>query len=43
MQAFAEQLNPVELAAVVHYERHAWGNNAGDITLPKEILELGGE
>ncbi len=40
MQAFAEQLNPVDLAAVIHYERHSWGNDSGDITLPKDILEF---
>lgn len=27
MQAFAEQLNAAELAAVITYERNAWGNN----------------
>lgn len=28
MQAFSEQLQPQELAAVVTYQRHAWGNEA---------------
>ena len=41
MQAFGAQLNPIELAAVVHYERHAWGNNAGDITQPLDVVNLG--
>ena len=27
MQAFANQLNEAELAAVITYERNAWGNN----------------
>ncbi len=30
MQAFGGQLNKLELAAVVTYERNAWGNNMGD-------------
>ena len=38
MQAFGAQLNAAELAAVVHYERHAWGNDAGDITQPRDVL-----
>lgn len=40
MQAFKEQLSAVDIAAVVHYERHAWGNNTGDVTTPLEILEF---
>ncbi|WP_323814268.1 cytochrome c oxidase subunit II [Cellvibrio sp. NN19] len=30
MQAFAKQLTTSELAAVITYERNAWGNNTGD-------------
>ena len=37
MQAFAEQLTPVELAAVITYERNAWGNAAGDMVQPSDI------
>ncbi|MDA0977171.1 MAG: cytochrome c oxidase subunit II [Proteobacteria bacterium] len=37
MQAFGAQLNPVDLAAVVTYERNAWGNNVGDMVQPSEI------
>ena len=40
MQAFAAQLSDVELAAVVTYERNAWGNNTGDIIQPLEIKKL---
>ncbi len=40
MQAFGAQLNAAELAAVVHYQRHAWGNNAGDVTQPVDVLDL---
>lgn len=30
MQAFGGQLNDLDMAAVVTYERNAWGNNMGD-------------
>jgi cytochrome c oxidase subunit 2 len=40
MQAFGRQLDARALAAVVHYERHAFGNNAGDITQPRDVIEL---
>jgi cytochrome c oxidase subunit 2 len=38
MQAFGTQLNAAEIAAVVHYERHAWSNKADDVTQPVDIL-----
>ncbi len=31
MQAFGKQLTAAELAAVITYERNAWGNNTGDL------------
>ncbi len=37
MQAFADQLSPAELAAVITYERNAWGNTRGDLVLPAQI------
>ena len=40
MQAFGRQLDAAQLAAVIHYERHAWSNNAGDITQPRDIVEF---
>ena len=40
MQAFASQLRPDEIAAVTHYERHAWGNNTDDIVQPKDVTNL---
>jgi len=40
MQAFGKQLDAAQLAAVVHYERHAWGNNAEDITQPRDVINL---
>ena len=41
MQAFGSQLDARQIAAVTHYERHAWGNNAGDITQPVDVANLG--
>jgi len=40
MQAFGAQLNAAEIAAVVHYERHSFGNNANDVTQPIDVLNL---
>jgi len=40
MQAFGAQLNPAEIAAVITYERNAWGNNTGDAIQPKDINAL---
>ena len=40
MQAFAVQLNPAQLAAVITYERNAWGNDMGDMVQPRKINEL---
>ncbi|MEX2326801.1 MAG: c-type cytochrome, partial [Pseudomonadales bacterium] len=42
MQAFSAQLNAAELAAVITYERNAWGNNVGDMIQPREINEMSG-
>ena len=38
MQSFADQLSEVDIAAVIHYERNAWGNDVGDITQPIDVL-----
>ena len=40
MQAFGKQLDAAQIAAVTHYERHAWGNNVGDVTQPKDVVEF---
>ena len=40
MQAFAEQLNDLELAAVITYERNAFNNNTGDVVQPKDVAAL---
>ncbi len=37
MQAFGKMLSLKEVAAVVTYERNAWGNNTGDIVQPKDV------
>ena len=37
MQAFGAQLNDADLAAVVTYERNAWGNDTGDVVQPSDI------
>ncbi len=37
MAAYAGQMNDVDLAAVITYERNAWGNNAGDMVQPSDI------
>lgn len=43
MQAFGKQLNAAQIAAVITYERKAWGND-GESVQPKEIHEmLGGQ
>jgi cytochrome c oxidase subunit 2 len=40
MQAFGKQLDAAQIAAVTHYERHAWSNNAGDVTQPRDVVEF---
>lgn len=40
MQAFGDQLSPVDLAAVITFERNALGNSVGDMVEPIEILNL---
>lgn len=37
MPAFRNTLNPVEIAAVITYERNAWSNETGDVVQPSEI------
>lgn len=37
MQAFGAQLDDADLAAVVTYERNAWGNDTGDVVQPSDI------
>lgn len=40
MAAFGKQLSDVEIAAVVTYERNAWGNKVGDMVQPSEVKAL---
>jgi cytochrome c oxidase subunit 2 len=37
MAAFGGQLSDIDLAAVVTYERNAWGNNTGDTVQPSDV------
>ncbi|TAJ22241.1 MAG: cytochrome c oxidase subunit II [Rugosibacter sp.] len=37
MAAFGKQLSDAEIAAVVTYERNAWGNKVGDMVQPSEV------
>lgn len=40
MQAFRDQLGSVQLAAVITYERNAWGNSLGEAVSPAQIARL---
>ena len=37
MPPFGAMLSDLEIAAVVTYERNAWGNNTGDVIQPKDV------
>ena len=37
MQSFSKQLTLSEIAAVITYQRNAWGNNTGDVVQAKDI------
>ncbi len=38
MAAFGKQLSEVDIAAIITYERNAWGNAVGDIVTPQDIV-----
>ncbi len=38
MAAFGKQLSEVDLAAIITYERNAWGNKVGDMVTPQDIV-----
>ncbi len=40
MQAFGGQLSEVDLAAIITYERNAWGNDVGDMVQPIDVLKF---
>ena len=37
MQAFGAQLSDVDIAAIITYERNAWGNDTGDVVQPATV------
>ncbi len=37
MAAFASQLTKTQIAAVITFERNAWGNNTGDLVQPADV------
>ena len=37
MQAFGAQMNDLDLAAVITFERNAFGNNTGDVVQPSQV------
>jgi len=39
MQSFSAQLSDVEIAAVITYERNAWGNDTGETVTPQMIID----
>ncbi|SBS36328.1 Cytochrome c oxidase subunit 2 precursor [Marinomonas aquimarina] len=40
MPAFSAQMGAVDIAAVITYERNAWGNDTGEMISPQEIQAL---
>jgi cytochrome c oxidase subunit 2 len=40
MAAYGPQLSEVDLAAIITYERNAWGNNTGDVIQPIDIVKF---
>jgi cytochrome c oxidase subunit 2 len=40
MQAFGNQINDVEMAAVITYQRNAFGNNMGDMVQPIDVFNF---
>lgn len=42
MQAW-NQLNDLDIAALITYERNAWGNDTGDVIQPKQIAGMRGD
>jgi len=43
MQAFGKQLTLKQLAAVITYERNAWGNNTGDVVQTADVKAATGK
>jgi len=40
MRPFKDELSDVEIAAVVTYQRNAFGNSAGDMVQPSAVKSL---
>lgn len=40
MQAFGAQLSDTDIAAVITYERNAWGNDTGDMVTPQDVINF---
>lgn len=40
MQPYRDQLTDAEIAAIVTYERNAWGNNTNDVIQPAEVAKV---
>lgn len=40
MQAYGGLLNDIEVAAIVTYERNAWGNNTGDVVQADDVAKV---
>ena len=38
MAAFGKQLSEVDVAAVITFERNAWGNDTGEMLAPVDVL-----
>lgn len=38
MTGFGQMLDAEQLAAVIHYQRHAFGNDTGDVVTPRDVL-----
>lgn len=38
MPSFSAQLTPKEIAAVITYQRNAWGNDSGDLVQPEDVF-----
>ena len=43
MQAFGSQMNDLDLAAVITFERNAFGNNTGDVIQPAQVKAARGK
>jgi cytochrome c oxidase subunit II len=37
MAAWGAQLNDLELASIITYERNSWGNDTGDAVQPADV------